>query len=184
MARRYNLDMTADQARSIWDYDPETGVFTWKPRKLDSGRRVKAWNSRCAGKPAGQTRKDGYLVLNYYGRKYYGHRVAWLIVHGRWPDCLIDHIDADPSNNRIANLREASNTDNLAASARMGHRRVDPSMPAGVFIRKRMNDVAYCAKVRHRNKQIYLGTYATQEEAHKAYLEACARIKGEFNPYA
>lgn len=84
--------------RKSFGYNPTTGDII--NLKTD---RVLPPNSR------------GYLRLHLDGRVLQGHRVAWAIFHNTQPDISkeIDHIDGNPSNNRIANLRLVSKTENL-----------------------------------------------------------------------
>jgi hypothetical protein len=56
---------------------------------------------------------DGYTVIRICGRGYKAHRLAWLYVYGTWPTLQIDHIDEGKRNNALANLREATPSENL-----------------------------------------------------------------------
>lgn len=92
--------MTPGNLRDLIDYDPNSGLLVWK------ARASKWWNDKFEGKPAvANSTPEGYLTGWVRSRHYKAHRVAWAIFHGEWPKGLIDHIDGDPSNNRIANLR-------------------------------------------------------------------------------
>jgi HNH endonuclease len=64
------------------------------------------------GAVAGSDSGNGYYKIQVFGQKCYAHRLAWLFTYGRWPADYLDHIDCDPGNNRIANLREASQSEN------------------------------------------------------------------------
>ena len=96
--------LTAERARELLHYDPETGVFTW---------RVRVSSRKLAGSVAG-----GFFATVRYRRitvdrkTYREHRLAWLYSYGRFPEQDLDHIDCDPSNNRLANLREADKSQN------------------------------------------------------------------------
>jgi len=74
--------------------------------------RRKASNSRCAGRPLGTQMSSGHLHLKFQDRggnkhKFLVHRLIYLMHHGALPE-MLDHIDRDPRNNRIENLRPAS----------------------------------------------------------------------------
>ena len=94
----------ADIAK-ILDYNPETGAFTWRVNRR--GRYARA------GSAAGTKRPDGYLRIELNTRPYYCHRLAFLLTHGTWPNEYIDHINGDTSDNRISNLRAASQSQNM-----------------------------------------------------------------------
>lgn len=94
----------------LLSYDSETGAFFWKYRHLKycpSETQQKRWNTRYANKKADSARDKlrGYRKLCILGQTYAAHRVAWAMHYGEWPGCVIDHIDGNPANNEIANLR-------------------------------------------------------------------------------
>ena len=84
-------------------YSPETGEFVWLQITTS---RVKI------GDIAGAVNSGGYVSIGLYGRRYYAHRLAWLYVTGYWPETIIDHRDRQRNNNRFANLRLATDTEN------------------------------------------------------------------------
>lgn len=114
-----------DQATLInrLDYSPETGELRWKARtsadftvdgkRYPPERRANIWNAKMAGRPAmAAPKRNGYLAGRMGGRSYLQHRIIWKIVYGSEPE-QIDHINGDRTDNRIANLRAASNALNL-----------------------------------------------------------------------
>jgi hypothetical protein len=116
MAGRYLPDL--DVLRQLLDYDPISGLFTWKRRPLSmfpSERIGNAWNARYSGKAAGNTDRHGYRRIHVQYRLCWAHRLAWLYVHGvaPQPPFEIDHIDGKKWNNRIANLRLVTRSDNV-----------------------------------------------------------------------
>ena len=94
--------LTQERLKQALKYDPETGVFTW----AESGR------GRKIGRQAGGLTHEGYLRITVDQQEYKAHRLAWLYVHGEWPKQVIDHINRDRSDNRIANLRDVSSMEN------------------------------------------------------------------------
>lgn len=95
--------LSVERLREVLDYDPETGVFTWKFRP----EARKEWNTRYAGKEAGSVSR--YLNIRIGTITHQAHRLAWLHVYGIWPKDQIDHKDGDKLNNRLENLREVTN---------------------------------------------------------------------------
>lgn len=166
-------DLTAEYVRSILDYDPETGEFRWKYRS-DVG---KAWNTRYSGKPAGFICKThGRLVIVVGDTHYQGHRVAWLHHTGEWPGNEIDHIDGDPTNNRISNLRECTSAQNKMNKVVQRNNKLGIK---GVFFNKERNK--YTAKIKASGKHIHLGHFANVEAAKAAYDMAEKLYFGDFS---
>lgn len=101
--------------------------------------------------------------------RYFAHRLAWLIYYGTWPKDQIDHIDGDRSNNRIANLREATHDENCENQHRAQSDNYTTGLLGASFDkRKRVFRASIMVK-----KVVYrLGTFKTAEEAHQAYLAA------------
>ena len=95
--------MTQEYLKSLLDYNPETGKFIWKVSK---NNRVKS------GSEAGTIQSSGHRSILIDKKDYLAHRLAWLWYYGRWPEDQIDHINHNPDDNRIENLREVSNQEN------------------------------------------------------------------------
>ena len=157
--------LTAEQLRGLLNYDRETGEFT---RRVERG-----------GEPvcavAGYFDKDGYREIRVNGKAYKAHRLAWLYVHGEWPERNLDHIDVDPSNNRISNLRLATQSQNNAnrgvqSNNTSGYKGVSWHPSAG----------KWCAHIQHNGKKKYLGLFTYPEGAYEAYKRAANDLFGEF----
>lgn len=116
------IEFPVDVLREILDYDPSTGVMTWKHRPLISDHwtvnGAKSFNTQFAGKVAGfqkPVKNRDYVRVEMKlpnGKNYVQHRVIWAWMTGAWPESLVDHIDQDPLNNRWDNLRSADYHDN------------------------------------------------------------------------
>jgi hypothetical protein len=164
--------VSAEQLREMLDYNPSTGGFRWRYR-FDKDA---PWNGRLAGKPAGHVCKTlGYVLLSVDGRLCRAHRLAWLYMTGEWPSEEIDHINGDGLDNRFANLRVASRSQQTMNTR--AHRDSASGLK-GAYWDKRTS--TWLAQIKHEGKQHYLGKYQTAEEAHAAYCEAARRLHGEF----
>lgn len=145
-------------------YDRQTGEFVWKEREGD------VWfNSRFSGKTAGTTRVDGYKTICVDRVQYLSHRLAWFYVHREWPEFHVDHIDRDPSNNAISNLRAVTSAENTQNQ----NRKLGRSGVTGVH---RAKD-RWVASGYHKKKKVTFGTYDTIEEASTAYQNGVANIE-------
>jgi hypothetical protein len=91
--------LSADRARHLLAYDPETGLLCRQRASFRLGRRPK---------PVRTINKDGHPVVKLDGTTYIASRVIFLTVTGRWPEPTCIHIDNDQKNLRWSNLREAS----------------------------------------------------------------------------
>lgn len=103
------MHMSQDQLRSILRYDPEMGAFTWLVQR---GSRVRP------GSIAGSVQTGGYRQIVINGQAYVAHRLAWFAHYGEWPTRQIDHINGVRDDNRIANLRLATQRQNAINSRR------------------------------------------------------------------
>jgi len=165
--------LTAERLKQVVNYDAETGIFTWLPRKHSEFEHVKTWNKRWAGKRAGALRPDGYITICVDRKAYQAHRLAWLFVHGLMPAYQIDHINMDRSNNRIDNLRDVSQSIN---QQNRYARKKESDLPAGVCLFKRNLKRPYQAKIWKDRKTIHLGYFETADLAHSAYIEARKKL--------
>jgi hypothetical protein len=93
--------------------------------------------------------------------------------YGRWPADQIDHINRIRTDNRIANLREATNNENVINQPARSN--VDVR---GVHWRER--DSVFYAQITHRGKKIFLGHYGNLADAANAYRQKARELFGEF----
>lgn len=97
--------ITMEQLREKVDFNPATGVFTWRP---GTGKR---WRGIKVGTPAGSARdRRGYRYLRIDGVEIMAHRLAWLYHYGEWPKGILRFNDGNVSNCAISNLRDTAVT--------------------------------------------------------------------------
>ena len=154
---RQDDGITPDNLRQLLSYDPANGILTWQARP-NCG---KAWNTKYAGKAAG-TRMPRNVIVRVNRRGYPAHVLIWALMTGAWPSQSVDHKDRDPWNNRWLNLREAS------PAQQCQNRRRTTSLPKGV------------RTTGHGRYIAVLGSFASPDEAHAAWLLAARAVYGEF----
>lgn len=146
--------LSADYVREILDYNPVTGLFTWKLKTHPKSNKL-------VGLPAGCNHNKGYAMITILKKRYYAHRLAWLYMTGSWPEGVIDHRDRNTSNNVFSNLYVVSVSGN-------GHNMKptpDPNHPVR-GIRKRGNN--WSARIRVRGQDYYLGSFGCYKDAAEA----------------
>ncbi len=158
------VPLTAEQLRAAVSYDPETGIFT----------RIVRASRIAAGTIAGHVTFHGYLVFHVRGVEYFSHRLAWLYVFDRWPMAQIDHIDGNRTNNRIANLREATNSINHQNMRKARTDNVSSGL-LGVYAYNH-GGARWRAQIFFDGRHHHLGIFSTPQEAHAAYVEAKRRF--------
>jgi len=161
--------ITQSRLKDLLSYNPETGLFTWRP---DCGIK------KMAGKPAGTTHPTGYRHILADGVSYRAHRLAWLYVHGMDPPHDIDHINSMKADNRIINLRLATRGQGQANKKRGI---CNTSGFKGVSKEHRAN--RWRAQISHEGMKRYLGSFRTPKEAHAAYCTAADKYHKEFANY-
>lgn len=157
--------LTAERARQLLSYDPDTGILRWK--ETLSRRRKQ-------GEIAGWIEADGRVGIFLEGTKCRAHQVIWLIVHSYWPD-EIDHIDRDHGNNRLANLREADRSTN---NMNRGGNKTGTSRFKGVYWAS--NRERWHVQIKKEGETTFLGYFTDEVEAAKAYDAAAERLFGPF----
>lgn len=171
-------DISVERLKQLLSYDPETGIFIWKRRSLDmfkTSRHMNAWNARYANKVAGFSISTGHAGIRIFNSGYKAHRLAWAIYHGAWPNDQIDHINNNPSDNRICNLREANSLQN---GYNKKNRLIGTSKYKGVSFHAKTGK--WQSQVMFNGTVIYLGVFTRQEDAHAAYCKKAEELHGKF----
>lgn len=151
--------------RALLEYDHISGNLYWL---MTRGRAIK-------GNIAGRVSRDGYIQIGIDGKRYPAHRLGWLIYHGAWPKDQLDHINTIKTDNRISNLREATNQQN---QYNRGLQSNNKSGLKGVSWNKAQKK--WLARIRADKKLFHLGSFNKKEDAHHAYIEEAKRLHGEF----
>lgn len=150
-------EIAIGRIKEFLEYDEITGVFRWKKTKSSSA---------VAGNVAGTPNSNGHLQVVVDGRAYFLHRLAWLYVHGRFPESNIDHINGNPADNRIVNLREASQAMNM-----QNLRRAQKNNKSGYLgVSPARNK--WRARIDVNGDRISLGVFEDPAQAYEAYLAA------------
>lgn len=152
----------AERVRELLEYSPETGEFRHKASR----------GGVLSGSVAGCLYANGYRKITIDGRGYLAHRVAWLYVHGEWPATGIDHANGDKDDNRLCNLRMASQSQNMQNILEAPH--LSRSGLFGAAWDKARNK--WQASIRVDGKRRYLGRFETAEDASAAYLSAKEKL--------
>lgn len=146
------------------DYDPETGMLTWR----HDSELSNAWNGRYAGKRAGDVIYKGkgkrYACrrIALFRTKIQEHQLVWLYMTGEWPPAgmVVDHRNRDATDNRWDNLRLVAVSENSKNKSMYSR---NTSGVTGVHFDKSRN--AYTARVTASGVSHHLGRYDTLEEA-------------------
>jgi len=149
----------------FYAYDPSTGML----QRKKGGKPISV-------KPSA----NGYLRVSVGNKRFYQHRVAWLLYYGAWPKGQVDHINGDRTDNRIDNLRDVSHTMN----AQNVHHSSGATGVVGVSFDKARGKFKAQISVgpRGKAKGYCLGRFDTIEEAEAAYIKAKKKHHTGYSP--
>lgn len=156
-----------DRIKELLEYDADTGIFNWKVSR----------GTAASGSVAGTVNMNGYICIGIDKRIHYGHKLAWAVHFGEFPKSQIDHINGIKTDNRMGNLRLATNAENHQNRKRHSNNK---SGHPGVFFNKRLGK--WTAQVTINYNIVYLGVFKTIDEAINARAIAKAKLH-KFNPY-
>lgn len=158
---RKSQKLTQNRVRELLDYDPNTGKLTW--------RFSIAKNKIKQGTEAGCIdRANMRRLVCIDGKTYKAHRIIWLHVYGYEPECFIDHINRNPSDNRLCNLREVTNKCNIRNT---GNYKNNTSSVKGIYWHK--DRKKWYAHICVDGDSHHLGSYKSLDNA------VCARLAAE-----
>ena len=149
--------LTQKRLQEQLHYNQNSGIFTWRAVRVG----VKF------GGIAGHTRNGKYVVIGLDSNLYYAHRLAWLYVHGYFPEGELDHINRVCSDNRIKNLRHVSRKCNRR---NVGNTCMNNSGIKGVYS---VNNDVWAAQIKNNGVMKYLGRFKDFGEA------VCVRLAAE-----
>ncbi|MDB5550810.1 MAG: hypothetical protein JWL86_794 [Rhizobium sp.] len=161
---------SADMLRSMFRYDAEAGRLFWV---------MQPWRQKpMVGSEAGTEnifRGEKRRVVQISGTRFKAHRIIWKMMTGDDPSEFIDHINGDPLDNRWANLRAATHSENQR------NQRVHKNNKVGLkgvrFVKRRQ---CFEATITHKRKTKWLGYFRSKDEAHAAYVLAAKEMYGAF----
>lgn len=152
-----------DEVRELFDY--KDGKLFWK-KKIS--RKV------VVGREAGCVGAKGYTHIIVEGKLYQAHRLIWIYHHGDIPEGLyVDHVNEIKDDNSIENLRLLNNKQNNSRSKKPSGK--------GKFLGVEQNSSGrYAARIYHEDREEYIGTFDTAEEAAKARDERVLQLDGRY----
>lgn len=153
--------LTQQRLKEVVSYDKDSGLFT----RISNGESFGHYHSK------------GYLHASVDSKKYLLHRLAWLYVYGYMPS-VVDHINRDPKDNRIANLRQVTNSQN---QMNRGVQSNSTTGLKGVYWVK--SHGLYRAQIKRQGKINYLGYFTDKYDAYSAYTKAADTLHKEFACY-
>ncbi len=160
-------NLTHERLLSVLDYQPNTGVFTWK---------VRSSNRTQVGDRAGAVVGNGRRFVMIDGEKFQAHRLAWFYTHGRWPDGDIRQVNGDFDDCSLVNLKEISRIEaargrGVLVNNTSGYKGVSPAPKGG-----------WKASVTCNYKQINLGVFPDLESAKEMVDAANSIMKDALTP--
>jgi hypothetical protein len=158
--------LNKDEIDSLFVYSEVTGGLLWK----------NTVSNRIAGTLAGSPNKKGHWVVQINEKLYRIHNLVWILFGNNIPEnFIVDHIDNDPLNNRISNLRLATHSQNLLNSSKRENK---SSIYKGVHWNKQSN--SWRASIRINERVKYIGNFKDEYSAHLAWCDVAKEIHGEF----
>jgi hypothetical protein len=158
--------MNRDTFTSLFEY--KDGTLLWKTDRK---------SNKVKGRAAGSPNDDGYILIKIEGAVYKAHHIVWSMHNLEIPDgFVLDHINGDPADNRIENLRLASRQQNNC-NAKL--RCDNTSGVKGVSWYKKSSK--WIGQIQHAGRKIHVGLFESVDEAATAVSKVRALLHGEFS---
>lgn len=155
--------LTQSRLHELLDYDPKTGVFTWRIRRNQLATK---------GSQSGTPDSHGHIQICVDGALYLAHRLVWMHLYGLWPNLDVDHINGIKSDNRIENLRDINTAMNCQNELKAR------SNSQTKLLGTHRVRYGFIAQIHANGKKQHIGLFKTAEEAHAAYI----KVKRELHP--
>ena len=152
-------------------YDPETGHLWW----IKHSDNPLSKRRRRLDKPVGYKETKGYLCLNLFSTTWKCHRLAWFLYYGCWPKEVLDHINGIRVDNKIENLREATQNQN-----EMNKKKKTECSSNYKGVWWCVNNKTWRARIRNNGTSKNLGSYTSEEAAACAYDKAARELHGDY----
>ena len=159
------MKLTQEYLHELFDY--RDGNLYWKISRNNFHAKI--------GDKAGGLGKNGYYRISIDSKRYYNHRLIFLYQYGYLPK-YIDHIDNNPLNNKIGNLREVTHSQNHMN--RKQNSRNASSQYKGVCWDK--SNKVWIAQIQLNNIHKYLGGFKSEQKAALIYNNAATELFGEY----
>jgi len=178
--------------RKQFDYDDQTGLILFKGEHHNPQPGFMRGSKTAAkeythgidlvpGMPADQP--NGKYSRVWINGWHPAHRVAWALYYGEWPNGSIDHINGDGQDNRIGNLR-------IATQAQNARNKKSVVGSSSKYLGVSRSGNKWSAQIKHSGNVIYLGRFDNEMDAALAYDCAAVSMHREFanpnlieNPY-
>lgn len=165
---------TQEYLKECFDYNPETGILTWKERPLYhfSGKKAYNWFNSCfTNKELRNTNEYGYVYVTINKKLYLVHRIIWMLIYNEHPD-TIDHINGITDDNRLCNLRNVTQEQNMR-NIKLPRHNNSGYMGASKLGKR------WRSRINIGDEEILIGVFDTKEEAALAYQLKRLELYGE-----
>ena len=151
-------ELTQARLKELLHYNPDTGIFTWMADRNGGARK---------GDIAGTLHKHGYIVIRIDGTKRPAHRLAWLYIYGKLPECQIDHINHIRDFNASSNLREATHHENGKNQSMQSN-----NTSGATGVRPMAGSDRWISRITVNGMEMHLGCFGSFDEACESRKEA------------